>query len=104
MLREGSRDGGVAWHALYTRYQHEKLVQQILNEKGFETFLPLYEAAHRWKDRLRQLSVPLFPSYVFIRGGLDHRLDIVTTTGFHSIVSDGAGAGIVTQNEIDAIR
>jgi len=97
-------DGTAAWHALYTRYQHEKLVQQILNEKGFETFLPLYQAAHRWKDRVKQVALPLFPSYVFIRGGLDRRLDIVTTTGFHSIVSEGDQAGVVTQSEIDAMR
>jgi transcription antitermination factor NusG len=105
MLTEDSRrESGAAWHALYTRYQHERLVQQILNEKGFETFLPLYQAAHRWKDRVKQVAVPLFPSYVFIRGGLDRRLDIVTTTGFHSIVSEGDGVGVVTQDEIDAIR
>jgi len=96
--------GAVAWHALYTRYQHEKLVQQLLMEKGFETFLPLYEATHQWKDRLRKLWLPLFPSYVFIRGGLDRRLDIVTTTGFHAIVSDGGRPGVVTQAEIDAIH
>ncbi len=101
---DGSRDNAIAWHALYTRYQHERVVQQILTEKGFETFLPLYEARHRWKDRVKQVSVPLFPSYVFIRGGLERRLDIVTTTGFHSIVSEGDRAGVVTQSEIDAIR
>jgi transcription antitermination factor NusG len=105
MLTEDSRrESEPTWHALYTRYQHERLVQQILDEKGFETFLPLYQAAHRWKDRVKQVAVPLFPSYVFIRGGLDRRLDIVTTTGFHSIVSEGDRAGVVTQDEIDAIR
>jgi transcription antitermination factor NusG len=104
LLAETNGGGGMAWHALYTRYQHEKLVQQILNEKGFETFLPLYQATHRWKDRMRQLWLPLFPSYVFIRGGLDRRLDLVTTTGFHSIVSEGQRPGIVSQVEIDALR
>lgn len=97
-------DSTVAWHALYTRYQHEKLVEQLLIEKGFETFLPLYNTSHRWKDRVRHLSLPLFPSYVFIRGGLERRLDIVTTTGVHTIVGDRERAGTVTQAEIDAIR
>jgi transcription antitermination factor NusG len=105
MLAEDRRSESTAvWHALYTRYQHERIVQQLLNEKGFETFLPLYQAAHRWKDRVKQVAVPLFPSYVFVRGGLDRRLDIVTTTGFHSIVSEGDRPGVVTQGEIDAIR
>jgi len=103
-MESSSGNSTVAWHALYTRYQHEKLVQQILREKGFETFLPLYQATHRWKDRMRQLWLPLFPSYVFVQGGLDRRLEIVTTTGFHSIVSDGERPGVVTQEEIDALR
>jgi transcription antitermination factor NusG len=104
LTSDGSENSQVLWHALYTRYQHERLVQQILSEKGFETFLPLYQTRHRWKDRVKQVSVPLFPSYVFIRGGLDRRLDIVTATGFHSIVSEGERPGIVTPDEIDAMR
>ncbi|MGH7866111.1 MAG: UpxY family transcription antiterminator [Candidatus Dormibacteraceae bacterium] len=94
----------VAWHALYTRYQHEKLVEQLLIEKGFETFLPLYQVSHRWKDRIRPLLLPLFPSYVFIRGGLDRRLDIVTTTGVHTIVGNRERAGTVTEAEIGVMR
>lgn len=104
MEEDGITSSTVAWHALHTRYQHEKQVEQILIQKGFETFLPLYKAAHQWKDRVRHLSLPLFPSYLFIRGGLERRLDIVTTTGFHAIVGDGERAGIVTQSEIEAIR
>jgi transcription antitermination factor NusG len=99
-----SENDMIPWHALYTHHQHEKLLQQILVEKGFETFLPLYSVTHRWKDRVQRLSVPLFPSYVFIHGGLDRRLDLVTTTGFHSIVANGERPGTILQQEIDAIR
>jgi len=102
---KGREMGSVtAWHAIYTRHQHEKLVEGLLRQKGFETFLPLYQATHRWKDRMKQLSLPLFPSYVFIRGGLERRLDLVTTTGFYAIVGDGERAGVVTEEEIAAIR
>jgi transcription antitermination factor NusG len=96
--------GDSAWHAIHTRYQHEKLAEELLIEKGFETFLPLYHTVHRWKDRLRPLDLPLFPSYLFIRGGLDRRLAIVTTSGVQSIVGLGQQAGIVTLAEIEAIR
>ena len=78
------------WHALYTRHQHEKVVAQALTGKGFEVFLPLYSAVRRWKDRQKELSLPLFPSYVFIRGGLDRMLNIVTTPGVHALVGWGA--------------
>jgi transcription antitermination factor NusG len=102
--REWPENSQDAWHAIYTRYQHEKLVEELLIQKGFQTFLPLYHTAHRWKDRLRQLDLPLFPSYIFIHGGLDRRLAIMTTSGVQTIVGDGEQAGIVTAAEIEAIR
>ncbi len=67
------------WHVLYTRHQHEKPVARILSSKGHEVFLPLYAAAHRWKDRTKHLCLPLFPSYVFIRGGMDSQLQVLST-------------------------
>src|ERR1700674_2118749 len=78
-----------AWHALYTRHQHEKAIANVLSNKGFEVFLPLYSATHRWKDRNKQLLLPLFPCYVFLRGGLERWLDIVTTPGIHMLITSG---------------
>src|SRR5256885_6638245 len=76
----GSRlDSQLDWYAIYTRHQHEKTVARILTSKGFETLLPLYSVAHRWKDRTKLLSLPLFPCYVFLKGGAERRLDIMTT-------------------------
>jgi len=93
-----------AWHALYTRHQHEKTVHQILTTKGFETLLPLYQTARRWKDRTKVLSLPLFPCYVFLKGGLERRLDIMTTPGIHALVSSAGQPVAISPNEIDAIR
>src|ERR1700688_728357 len=85
----GQVDDLCVWHVLYTRHQHEKMVAQILTSKGFEILLPLYSTARRWKDRTKLLSLPLFPCYVFLRGGLNRRLDIMTTPGIHALVSTG---------------
>jgi transcription antitermination factor NusG len=93
-----------AWYAIYTRYRHEKAVDQILTSKGLETFLPLYASAHRWKDRTKLVSLPLFPCYVFIKEGLDRRLDIMTTPGFHALVSAGGQPVAIPADEIEAIR
>ena len=93
-----------AWYALYTRHQHEKAVVEILTGKGFETLLPLYQTARRWKDRIKVLSLPLFPCYVFLKGGLDRRLDIITTPGIHALVSSAGQPAAIPPNEIDAIR
>ncbi len=92
------------WHALYTRHQHEKAVAGLLSKKGFEVFLPLYMTTHRWKDRNRILSLPLYPSYVFLRGGLDRRLAILTTPGTIGVVGYAGRASRIPDEEIEAIR
>ena len=99
-----ARSSSPEWHALYTRHQHEKTVAQALVSKGFEVFLPQYCAVHRWKDREKQLLLPLFPNYVFIYGGLDRMLNVVTTPGVHSLVSWGSKPAVIPVHEIEAVR
>jgi transcription antitermination factor NusG len=93
-----------SWYALHTRHQHEKIVDRILINKGFDTFLPLYSTTHNWKDRTKSLSLPLFPCYVFLRGGIERRLQIITTPGIHGVVSSGGRPAVIPDLEIEAIR
>jgi len=93
-----------AWYVVYTRHQHEKVIAQILASKGFETLLPLCQTVRRWKDRTKSLSLPLFPCYVFLQGGIERRLDILTTPGIHALVSNAGTPIAVPASEIDAIR
>jgi transcription antitermination factor NusG len=93
-----------AWCVLYTRHQHEKTVAEILSAKGFEVFLPLYESIRRWKDRSKTLMLPLFPCYVFVRGGFSRRLQVVTTPGVHMLLFHGEQVAVIPEIEIQAIR
>ena len=95
---------GTWWHALYTRHQHEKVVAHALSGKGFEVFLPQYRAIHQWKDRQKEVLLPLFPNYVFICGGLDRMLSIITTPGIHSLVTWGARPAEIPPEEIESVR
>ena len=92
------------WYALYTRHQHEGNVARALASKGFEVFLPLYSADHRWKDRVKHLSLPLFPCYVFLRGPCERWQAILTTPGFHTVVGFGGRPAMIPRSEIEAIR
>jgi len=92
------------WYALYTRHQHEKTVAQMLTGKGFETFLPLYSDVRRWKNGVKQLSLPLFPCYVFLRGPVGRWLPVLTTPGIHSTVGFGGKLATIPPSEIEAIR
>jgi transcription antitermination factor NusG len=93
-----------SWWAVYTQHQHEKTVAEMLMVKGFDVFLPLHETLRRWKDRQKLLSLPLFPGYVFVRGVLSRRLQVVSTPGIHMILSRGEQIEVVPEAEIDAIR
>jgi len=97
-------DSRPEWWAVYTRHQHEKTVADMLSWKGLEVFLPLYESRRRWKDRYKVLSLPLFPCYVFVRGGFNRRLQIVTTPGVHMILYHGDHAAAIPEVEIEAVR
>src|SRR5271154_3800469 len=92
-----------AWWVLYTRHQHEKTVADMLAAKDFEVFLPLYGSIRRWKDRSKKITLPLFPCYVFVRGGLDRRLQVVTTPGVHTILFHGERVSMIPGTEIEAI-
>jgi len=92
------------WYALYTKHQHEKTVAQRLEREGRETFLPLYQTVHRWRDRNKQLWLPLFPSYVFVRGGLERWRSVLETPGVFAIVRFAGQPAAVPQEQIDACR
>jgi transcription antitermination factor NusG len=92
------------WYALYTRHQHEKTVAQVLTRKGFEILLPLYESVRRWKDRTKVLSLPLFTCYVFLKGGLERRCEVLNTPGIYELLSTGGQPIAIPTAEIDAIQ
>jgi transcription antitermination factor NusG len=92
------------WWAIYTRHQHEKTVADMLSTKGFHVFLPLYDSIRRWKDRKILLSLPLFPSYVFVKGGSERKLQIVSTPGVHMMLYRGDKIATIPEEQIAVIR
>jgi transcription antitermination factor NusG len=97
-------DSDTGWYAIYTRHQHEKNVARVLAGKEVEVFLPLYIAVHRWKDRDKELSLPLFPCYLFVRNPIERWHPILTTPGVHSVVGFGRRPAVIPCREIEAVR
>ncbi len=92
------------WYAIFTRHQHEKSVAFALSNKSHEVYLPLFRSVRQWQDRAKQIWLPLFPCYVFIREGMDRQLQIVTTPGIIRIVGWGGRPAIVPQTQLEAVR
>src|SRR4051812_38379826 len=74
------------WYACYTRSRHEKQVEQQLQQRGLESYLPVIPLMRQWKDRKKRVQFPLFPSYVFGRFTLKELHTVLTTPGVSTIV------------------
>jgi transcription antitermination factor NusG len=92
------------WFAIAAKSRHEKSVAEVLGSKGFEQFLPLYQSARQWSDRVKLLELPLFPGYLFCRFRYTARLKILQTPGVRKIVTVGKVASPVPDEEIQSIR
>ena len=103
-LLEDYRKGSAGWFAIHTKYQHEDLAAQSLAYKGFEVFLPQYTSVRQWSDRTKELCAPLFPCYLFLREGVEHQLNILTTPGVQGLVGFAGVPAIIPDVEIEAVR
>jgi transcription antitermination factor NusG len=75
-----------AWYVARVRSRSEERVNAILNQKNVETFSPCWKERRAYSDRIRKLSVPAFPGYVFCRIDLRERLRVVDTPGVQYLV------------------
>ena len=55
------------WHVIYTKSKWEKKVDELLMQKGFESWCPVQKQERQWSDRKKIIETPLFRSYVFIK-------------------------------------
>lgn len=92
------------WYAAYTCPRHEKKVYEQLERRQVETFLPLYEAVHRWKDRRARVELPLFPGYIFVRIALAERLRVLEVPSVVRLVAFNGQPAPLPEREIDTLR
>lgn len=57
------------WHVAHVRSRQEKVLARLLLEKGIAFYLPQTERVVERAARRFRSYVPLFPGYVFLRGG-----------------------------------
>jgi transcription antitermination factor NusG len=92
------------WYAAYTRANHERRVAQALAERGVEHFLPQYQSRRKWKDREVELSLPLFPGYVFVRMALELKLRVLQVPGVACLVNFAGKPAVVPAEEFGRIQ
>jgi transcription antitermination factor NusG len=92
------------WYAVYTRTRHEKSVAEHCTQRGITAFLPLYHLQRLCKKRLAGVSLPLFPSYIFVHISLKDRLRILGLPGIVSLVSFNNVPAPVPESQIESLK
>jgi transcription antitermination factor NusG len=93
------------WYALHTYPRHEKRVHEGLGLRAIESFLPLYETVHRWKNGCKvRVELPLFPGYVFVKIDPRERFKALNLPGAVSIVGSVSGPWALPDEEIQGLR
>jgi transcriptional antiterminator NusG len=95
-----SNKNGKFWFALHVKSRMEQTTGEILQAKGYETFVPTYKAV----ESLNSVHMPLFPGYAFCRFDPDIRCPILTTPGVLRVLGYGKSPAVVCETEIEAIR
>ena len=94
------------WFAVRTRSRHEKVVARQLDGLGVENFLPLVTHLHRWANGPRQVELPLFPGYTFVRLVYtpDRRVRVLQTHGVVDFVGTHGRGSPIPDKQIQDVK
>ena len=92
------------WYALYTRSRHEKFVDEGLRGKRIETFLPLRRVKRHWSDRMKEVELPIFSGYIFVRIPLKDKLEVLKTRGSVRFIGFNTFPTPIPERELEAVR
>lgn len=94
------------WYAIRTRSRHEKMVDEQLQRQEIESFLPLVKRTRKWSDRTKEVELPLFTGYNFVRVALTStdRLRVLQTHGVAGFVGVNGCGTAIPDNQIQDIR
>lgn len=92
------------WYVLYVKSRTEKKVQERLQKLHYEVFLPLIKTIRQWSDRRKQVQVPLFNGYIFVRITPEDFTQIRMVEGVVNFVRSEGKYASIRDAQIETIR
>jgi transcription antitermination factor NusG len=92
------------WFAILARSGRENTACLLLENAGYECYLPVVKCTRQWSDRTKEIELPLFPGYLFCRMNPHNRLGVLMTPGVIQIVGVGKTPLAVEEEEVAAIQ
>lgn len=93
------------WYLIYTKPRQERKVMSQILEKNIQAYLPVIKEKRKWSDRIKNIVMPLFPSYVFtyLNNAQDY-YEGLAADGACCYVRFGNQLARVSDNDICSIR
>jgi transcription antitermination factor NusG len=92
------------WFVVWTESRAEKKVASRIDAIGIDHWLPTIKQRHRWSDRWRDVVLPLFPGYLFIRGDSRRLHQVLRTPGVLSVVRAGDKPAVLSDTFVSSLR
>ena len=92
------------WYALYTKPKHEKKALERLANRGYEVYCPMINTIKQWSDRKKKISVPLIPSYIFIKVSEIERSLVLNDPSILNYIFWLGKPAIIRNEEIDRLK
>src|SRR5690348_16239234 len=92
------------WLAVYSKPRWEKKINQLLQEKGLESYCPLNKVHRKWSDRIKVVEEPLFKSYVFVCISEADKTAVRMINGIVNFVYWMGKPAIIKDKEIEVIK
>jgi len=95
-----------AWYALHTKSRFENVVNEGLEKKSLEVFLPKIQVKSKRRDRKRLIRVPLFPGYLFVKTTLNptEHVEILKTIGAVRLVGNKEGPVSIPDDTLESLK
>ena len=95
-----------AWYALHTKSRFENVVNEGLEKKSLEVFLPKIQVKSKRRDRKLLIRVPLFPGYLFVKTNLNpnEHIEILKTVGAVRLVGNKAGPVSIPDDTLESLK
>ena len=92
------------WYVAYTYSKFERKVLKQVVDAGYEAYLPVHKVYRKWSDRVKQIEMPLFPSYLFINTLECCLHELKDMAGIAQFVAFGGKYATIRNQEIQLIK
>lgn len=100
-----AQPSSAGWYVVWSEARAEKKVAERLAAKGYDVWLPTATTERQWSDRVKQVTVPLFPGYLFVRTPeQEGYVPLLRTPGVLTLVKEGGKPALLSHSYVSRLQ